>query len=91
MAIVALTHPFVIGVDTHALAILAAPHGELIDKAQFPATAAGLARAMTLSRIAARPRAFSHGHFSDHHPSPGGPPSHTSRLRFAYPVACTQR
>ena len=50
MAIVAHTHPFVIGVDTHArnhaLAILAAPNGELIDDAQFPATTAGLARAV---------------------------------------------
>jgi len=36
---------------------------------------------MTLSRVAARPGAFSHSHRSDHHPSPGGgPPSHTSRL-----------
>jgi len=51
MAIVAHTHPFVIGVDTHAqnhaLAILAAPTGEVIDDAQFPATAAGLARAVS--------------------------------------------
>lgn len=27
--------------------------------------------------------AFSHGHRSDHHPSPGGPPSHTSHFRPA--------
>jgi hypothetical protein len=51
MTIVAHTHPFVIGVDTHArnhaLAILAAPTGEVLDDAQFPATAAGLARAVS--------------------------------------------
>jgi transposase len=51
MTIVAHTHPFVIGVDTHArnhsLAILAAPTGEVIDDAQFPATAAGLTRAVS--------------------------------------------
>ncbi|MBG6225944.1 transposase [Arthrobacter sp. CAN_A2] len=50
MAIVAHTHPFVIGVDTHArnhaLSILAGPHGEKIDEAQFPATPAGLTRAL---------------------------------------------
>lgn len=50
MAIVAHTHRFVIGVDTHArnhaLSILASPHGEAIDASQFPATAAGLARAL---------------------------------------------
>jgi len=48
--IVAHTHPFVIGVDAHArshtLAILAAPHGELVDSTCFPTTAAGLARAV---------------------------------------------
>lgn len=51
MAIVAHTHPFVIGVDTdarnHAVSILACPHGEVIDEAQFPATSAGLARAVS--------------------------------------------
>jgi len=51
MAIVAQTHPFVIGVDTHArnhaLSILACPLGETIDEAIFPATSAGLARAVT--------------------------------------------
>lgn len=51
MTIVAHTHRFVIGVDTHArnhaLAILAAPTGEVIDDAQFPATAAGLTRAVS--------------------------------------------
>ena len=40
MAIVAHTHSFVIGVDTHALghalAILALPTGEVIDHDQFP-------------------------------------------------------
>ncbi len=50
MSIVAHTHPFVIGVDAHArnhaLAILACPTGEVIDEGQFPATAAGLQRAI---------------------------------------------
>lgn len=50
MPIVAHTHPFVIGVDAHArshtLAILATPHGGLVDSASFPTTAAGLARAV---------------------------------------------
>ncbi len=50
MSIVAHTHPFVIGVDaharSHALAILACPTGEVVDEAQFPATAAGLQRAI---------------------------------------------
>lgn len=50
MSIVAHQHPYVIGVDaharTHAIAILACPTGELIDEAQFPATAAGVARAL---------------------------------------------
>lgn len=49
MTIVAHAHPFVIGVDTHArnhaLAVLAAT-GEVIDTAQFPTTAAGMARAI---------------------------------------------
>ena len=49
MAVVAHTHPFVIGVDTHArnhaISILACPHGAMLDEAQFPATSAGLARA----------------------------------------------
>lgn len=51
MSIVAHTRPFVIGVDaharTHALAILACPAGEILDEAQFPATAAGLQRAIS--------------------------------------------
>lgn len=51
MAIVAHTSPFVIGVDTHArnhaVSILACPTGEIIDEAQFPATAAGLSRAVS--------------------------------------------
>lgn len=51
MAIVAHKHPFVIGVDTHArnhaVSILACPHGEVLDEAQFPATGAGLARAVS--------------------------------------------
>lgn len=50
MAIVAHTHPFVIGVDTHArshtLAILIAATGSLVDSAQFPATSAGMKRAI---------------------------------------------
>jgi transposase len=50
MPIVAHTHPFVIGVDTHArshaLAVLAAPHGEQVDAASFPATHTGIARAL---------------------------------------------
>lgn len=51
MTIVAHAHPFVIGVDTHArnhaVSILACPTSELIDEAQFPATAAGLSRAVS--------------------------------------------
>jgi len=51
MTIVAHTHPFVVGVDTHAqnhaLAILTQPVGELLDESQFPATTAGLARAIS--------------------------------------------
>ena len=50
MAIVAHTHPFVIGVDTHArthaLSIVECPTGRHVDEAQFPTTAAGLARAV---------------------------------------------
>ncbi|TSI14493.1 IS110 family transposase [Brevibacterium aurantiacum] len=50
MTIVAHTHPFVIGVDTHArnhaLAVLTAT-GEIIDTAQFPTTTAGMARAIS--------------------------------------------
>jgi transposase len=50
MTIVAHHHPFVIGADTHArshaLSILATPTGELVDEAQFPATRAGLTRAV---------------------------------------------
>lgn len=51
MAIVAHTHPFVIGVDaharTHCLAILACPTGETVAEGKFPASAAGLARAVS--------------------------------------------
>lgn len=51
MAIVAHTRPFVIGVDTHArnhaVSILACPTGEIVDEAQFPATTAGLSRAVS--------------------------------------------
>ena len=50
MSIVAHSRPFVIGVDAHArnhaLAILASPNGALLDEQQFPATAAGLERAI---------------------------------------------
>jgi transposase len=50
MSMVAHTHPFVIGVDAHArnhaLAILACPTGEVVDEGQFPATGAGLQRAV---------------------------------------------
>jgi hypothetical protein len=50
MTIVAHEYPYVIGVDTHAknhvLAILAAATGAVIDEGQFPATAAGMARAI---------------------------------------------
>lgn len=50
MAIVAHTRPFVIGVDTHArnhaISILACPTGEILDEAKFPATTAGLSRAV---------------------------------------------
>ncbi len=50
MSMVAHTHPFVIGVDAHArnhaLAILACPTGEVLDEGQFPATGAGLQRAV---------------------------------------------
>lgn len=51
MAIVAHSHSFVIGVDTHArthtLAVLAAATGEVIDTATFAASYAGMNRAIT--------------------------------------------
>lgn len=51
MTIVAHTHPFVIGVDTHArshtLTVVVACTGELIATEQFPATEAGINRAVT--------------------------------------------
>lgn len=51
MAIVAHARPFVIGVDTHArnhaISVLACPAGELVDESQFPATTAGLSRAVS--------------------------------------------
>lgn len=51
MAIVAQTHPFVVGVDAHArnhtLVIWAWLTGEVIDEGHFPATTAGLQRAVT--------------------------------------------
>lgn len=50
MTIVAHSHPFVIGVDTHArthtFAVVVAATGELIATEQFPATDAGLDRAV---------------------------------------------
>jgi hypothetical protein len=50
VTIVAHVHPFVIGVDTHArthtLAILVAATGELVATEQFPATDAGIDRAV---------------------------------------------
>ena len=50
MTIVAHAHPFVIGVDTHArthtLAVLVAATGEPVVSEQFPATAAGMDRAV---------------------------------------------
>jgi len=50
MSIVAHTRPFVIGVDAHArnhaVAIVACPTGEILDEGQFPATAAGMQRAI---------------------------------------------
>ena len=50
MTMVAHTHPYVIGVDTHArshaFAILAMPHGEVVEERQFPTTVAGIARAV---------------------------------------------
>ena len=51
MTIVAHAHPFVIGVDAHArnhaVAVLACLTGELLDETQFPATVAGLQRAVS--------------------------------------------
>ncbi len=50
MTIVAQTHPFVIGVDTHArnhaLSVLATTHGEVVGDGEFPATSTGMARAI---------------------------------------------
>lgn len=50
MTIVAHAHPFVIGVDTHArthtFAVLVAATGELVATEQFPATNAGMGRAI---------------------------------------------
>jgi transposase len=50
VTIVAHTYAFVIGVDTHArthtYVILAAATGEVLDTSQFPATAAGMSRAI---------------------------------------------
>lgn len=50
MSIVAHSHPFVVGVDTHArnhvYAILDAANGALLDTQSFPSTAAGINRAI---------------------------------------------
>lgn len=50
MSIVAHSHPFVVGVDTHArnhvYAIIAATTGELVDTKDFPTTSAGIKRAL---------------------------------------------
>lgn len=50
MSIVAHSHPFVVGVDTHAsnhvYAIITAATGVLVDTQEFPATAAGINRAI---------------------------------------------
>lgn len=51
MAIVAQTHPFIIGVDTHArthtYAVLSATTGELLAAQEFPTTPAGIKRALS--------------------------------------------
>ena len=56
MIIVAYHYPFVVGPDTHArshaLSVLAAPPGELVDEAQFPATSAGISACDRLGRLA---------------------------------------
>ncbi|MFI5084903.1 MAG: IS110 family transposase [Actinomycetales bacterium] len=50
MSIVAHSHAFVVGVDTHArnhvYAIIAATTGELVDTRDFPTTSAGISRAL---------------------------------------------
>ena len=50
MTIVAYSHPFVVGVDTHArkhvFAIISVPSGEQIDIREFPVTGAGISRAI---------------------------------------------
>lgn len=50
MDIIAQSHPYVVGVDTHArshaLSILIAATGAVVDEDQFPATDAGMARAV---------------------------------------------
>ncbi|WP_344322297.1 IS110 family transposase, partial [Citricoccus zhacaiensis] len=51
MSIVAHSHPFVVGVDTHArnhvYAILAPATGALLETREFPTTAAGIIRAIS--------------------------------------------
>lgn len=50
LSIVAHSHPFVVGVDTHArnhaYAILDTTNGALLDTQQFPTTTAGINRAI---------------------------------------------
>jgi transposase len=50
MSIVAHSHPFVVGVDTHArnhvYAIITGTTGELVDTRDFPTTGAGISRAI---------------------------------------------
>lgn len=50
MSIVAHSHPFVVGVDTHArnhvYAIITATTGEVVDTREFPTTSAGINRAI---------------------------------------------
>lgn len=50
MSIVAHSHPFVVGVDTHAknhvYAIIATATGELLQTRDFPTTSSGIGRAI---------------------------------------------
>ncbi|MFT8395133.1 hypothetical protein [Propionibacterium sp.] len=46
MTFVAHAHPFIIGADTHALAIVVAATGELTATEQFPTTDAGMNRSI---------------------------------------------
>lgn len=59
MTIVAHSHPFVVGVDTHArkhvFAVIAAANGERIDNRDFPATGAGINPPSLGLRVAPKP------------------------------------